>query len=110
LQEKQAPKYWKLYDAKNQLSHLVAETAKTPQVITVRGKEAAVLVSWESWENEKKEQENKNWFSEFCEESSKILDGGLSDEEYAEFEKGMERDKSTKGRAHEIDFSSGEWD
>lgn len=37
---------WQLQEAKNKLSRVVAEAGKSgPQVITVRGKEAAVLMS-----------------------------------------------------------------
>lgn len=41
---------WQLQEAKNKLSEVVSEACKTgPQVITVRGKETAVVVSVEEF-------------------------------------------------------------
>ena len=38
-------KHWALHDAKARLSELVRATGKEPQSITLRGEEAAVLIS-----------------------------------------------------------------
>jgi prevent-host-death family protein len=41
---------WQLYSAKNQLSRIVELTARAPQTITVRGKNAAVLIAYEDYQ------------------------------------------------------------
>jgi prevent-host-death family protein len=43
------PRLWPLQDAKNGFSRLVEEAQAAPQVVTRRGKEAAVVVSYESY-------------------------------------------------------------
>jgi prevent-host-death family protein len=40
---------WQLYDAKNQLSRIIEMTATSPQTITVRGKEAVVVLSCDDY-------------------------------------------------------------
>lgn len=40
---------WSLHDAKNRLSQLVREAQDAPQVIAVRGKERAVVLSPEAY-------------------------------------------------------------
>lgn len=41
---------WALQDAKNRLSEVVSESLRRgPQIITRRGKETAVVVSYEEW-------------------------------------------------------------
>lgn len=48
---------WQLQDAKNRLSQLVKEVAQWgPQIITVRGKPAAVLLSMEEYQRLTKPQ------------------------------------------------------
>ncbi|GMV19372.1 MAG: type II toxin-antitoxin system Phd/YefM family antitoxin [Polyangiaceae bacterium] len=43
-------KTWALQDAKNRLSELVAEAERSgPQVITRRGQETAVVLSFDEW-------------------------------------------------------------
>lgn len=43
-------KSWALQDAKNRFSEVVTEAARVgPQVITRRGRETAVVVSYEEW-------------------------------------------------------------
>lgn len=45
------PRAWQLQEAKNRLSEVVDEAARTgPQLITRRGKEAAVVLSYEEYE------------------------------------------------------------
>ena len=41
---------WQLQDAKNQLSELVDQAVRSgPQIITRRGEETAVVISFEEW-------------------------------------------------------------
>jgi prevent-host-death family protein len=40
---------WQLYDAKNQLSRIIEKAATVPQTITVRGKEAVVILSCDDY-------------------------------------------------------------
>ena len=50
---------WQLQEAKNKLSQLVEEARKSgPQVITVRGKEAAVVLSIEEYRRLAPKQES----------------------------------------------------
>jgi len=45
-----APRTWQLQDAKNRLSEVVEEARRSgPQVITRRGEETAVVLSFEDW-------------------------------------------------------------
>jgi prevent-host-death family protein len=47
---KPAPRSWQLQDAKNRLSEVVDQAARSgPQIITRRGVEAAVVVSAADW-------------------------------------------------------------
>jgi prevent-host-death family protein len=72
---------WQLYDAKNQLSRVVERAAIEPQVITVRGREEAVVVSWQDWTETVKPKKS---FTQALQELNDE-DGGLTDEEYKEF-------------------------
>ncbi|GHV25479.1 hypothetical protein AGMMS4952_03320 [Spirochaetia bacterium] len=49
---------WQLYTAKNQLSSIIERTATAPQTITVRGKEAAILISCDDYRKLKKPRKN----------------------------------------------------
>jgi prevent-host-death family protein len=78
---------WKLYDAKNQLSRLIEEAKISPQTITVRGKEEAVVLSIEEY---RKKFEPKPHIAD----SLLKLGGALNDEDMVLFE----RDRSTVER------------
>ncbi|GHV20052.1 hypothetical protein FACS189494_03050 [Spirochaetia bacterium] len=41
---------WQLYTAKNKLSHIVERAVNAPQTITVRGKEAVVMISYNEYQ------------------------------------------------------------
>ena len=43
--------YWQLQEAKAMFSKVVQSAGKEPQIITVRGKETAVVLSMESYRN-----------------------------------------------------------
>jgi prevent-host-death family protein len=54
-------KIWPLQDAKARLSEVVRAASKEPQFITLRGEEAAVLVSPEDYRRLKGEHPSKSW-------------------------------------------------
>jgi antitoxin Phd len=54
-------KIWPLQDAKARLSEVVRAASKEPQFITLRGEEAAVLVSPEDYRRLKGENPSKSW-------------------------------------------------
>jgi prevent-host-death family protein len=78
---------WKLYDAKNQLSRLIEQAKISPQAITVRGKEEAVVLS--IGEYRKKFEPKPHIVDSLLE-----LGGGLDDKDMVLFE----RDRSTVER------------
>jgi prevent-host-death family protein len=81
---------WQLYTAKNQLSELIERAAETPQTITVRGKEAVVVLSAQEY---RKIREPKKKLTD-------ILRGSLSDG----VELYLERDKSVIERGTPVEF------
>lgn len=50
---------WQLQDAKNRLSELIRESRRAPQLITLRGKEEAVVLSCDDYR--KLAQPKKTW-------------------------------------------------
>jgi prevent-host-death family protein len=54
----QSKNTWQLYTAKNQLSSIIERTATAPQIITVRGRETAVIISCEDYRKLKKPKKN----------------------------------------------------
>jgi len=85
---------WPLQDAKNKLSELVrASQSQGPQVITVRGKEEAVLVSRADYEKVRQALEPPK--KTFVEHLLSIPQGGSDDEEVF---------VRVKARGRKIDF------
>jgi prevent-host-death family protein len=80
---------WQLYSAKNQLSRIVELTARAPQTITVRGKNAAVLIAYDEYQKLKKPKR-----------SIDCLTGYLDDDDIKLFE----RDKSAAERGTPIEL------
>ena len=50
---------WQLQDAKNRLSEVVRESRREPQLITLRGKEEAVVLSFDEYQ--KLARPKKSW-------------------------------------------------
>jgi prevent-host-death family protein len=85
------PNAWKLYDAKNQLSELVGKAAASPQTITVRGKEAVVVMS-------------VNEYKKITEPTLSLSDV-VFDPYLADVELDLERDKSSGERGTPFELS-----
>ena len=85
--------YWSLYDARNQLSRLVAQAKNAPQTITVRGKEAVVVISAEEY---RRKFRFKKHFVDISLET-----GGILDDDDAI----LERNKTTPARGTDFKFT-----
>lgn len=83
--------HWPLQDAKNKLSEVVRAARGGPQIITVRGKEEAVLLSRADYERVKATLE-KSSNRDFVDMLLSIPQGGSDDEEIFERIKGKGRD------------------
>ncbi|MDR1786525.1 MAG: type II toxin-antitoxin system Phd/YefM family antitoxin [Spirochaetaceae bacterium] len=84
------PNTWKLFNAKNQLSELVEKATATPQIITVRGKAAVIVISIDEY---RKITEPKRKLSEV------VFDPALAD-----IQLDLERDRTSRERETPFEF------
>ncbi len=85
---------WQLQDAKNRFSEVVETSRKKgPQIITRRGHNTTVVMSFEEFQRLTKPKKDLKWL---------LRNSGFNELDLA-------RDKSTTGRATPVDFNSSEF-
>jgi prevent-host-death family protein len=91
---------WALYDAKNKLSTVVRAAQSEPQVITVRGKEEAVVLSWDAWQVRKAKKQSA-WDAMA---DSRLIASDIPEEAWDALDKSIEEDRTLPLRGHPFDF------